>query len=178
MSTQNSLSIPAAGVALIGVLLSIATSQAMFLLQETVELGPVTVDAESAVFIQGELGTTWDVPDESLSLVISILGENLTGAAGELELWERSEWEAAQSGEDIDALPVDTAPIPESVEGEESQMNISLSLGGKGGPFDLVLAMSGDAVLDGELNVDSRIWSSDDFEKDQKIELVAELAGD
>ncbi|MFT4978334.1 MAG: hypothetical protein ACI8S6_004242, partial [Myxococcota bacterium] len=104
MSTQNSLSIPAAGVALIGVLLSIATSQAMFLLQETVELGPVTVDAESAVFIQGELGTTWDVPDESLSLVISILGENLTGAAGELELWERSEWEAAQSGEDIDAL--------------------------------------------------------------------------
>jgi hypothetical protein len=178
MSTRTNLSIPAAGVALIGVFLSVATTEAMYLLKETVELGWVTLDAESAVFIEGDLGVTWDVPDDSLTLVIRILGENLTSASGELELWERSEWEVAQSGEGIDAFPVDTVLIQEIVEGEDDLVNVSLTLGGKAGPFELVLAMSGDAVLDGELNVDSFIWSTESFEKDEQIELVAELVGD
>ncbi len=165
LQTRSPIALAIAGV---GILLSVATSQPSFSIDDTVEMGVLTVNAESLLRVEGTVSTR-DVPQESdvwVEVELLIDGRNTTLDSGELQLYVVGE-------EDLG--PVDIAPVRGAVDDQPVQISAALSVPLHDGTFAVRLEMEGGAEVVGELDIVASLWSDQGFAENTAITLDAEL---
>lgn len=165
LETRSPVALAIAGI---GILLSVATSQASYSIDDTVEMGALTVHAESLLRVEGTVSTR-DVPPESdvwVEVQLLIEGQNTTLDSGELQIYVVGE-------EDLG--PVDTAPVRGAVDDQPQQIAAWLTVPLVDGTFAVRLELEGGAEVVGELDIVASLWSDDGFAEDTAITVDAEL---
>jgi len=168
LQSRSPLALAIAGV---GVLLSIATSQATYTLDDTVEMGSLSLDSESQVGVEGTVATR-DVPPESnvwVEVQLVFTGENTTLDSGELQVFVVGE---------EDMGPVATTQVRGAVDEQPVQFDARLTVPLDEGSFAVRLGLEGEAEVDGELDIVATLLSHEGFGEDTAITVDAVLIED
>jgi len=165
LKTRSPIALAIAGV---GILLSVATSQVAYSIDDTVEMGALTVNAESLLRVEGTVSTR-DVPPASdvwVEVQLIIEGQNTTLDSGELQVYVVGEEELG---------PVDIAQVRGAVDDQPEQVFAGLSVPLRDGSFAVRLELEGGAEVVGELDIVASLWSVEGFAEDTAITVDAEL---